>query len=270
MARPLWQGSISFGLVQIPVGLVRAEDGGEELSFTLLDDKDHSPVGYRHVNKNTGEEVPKERRIKGYEVDKGKYVILTDDDFKRANVKATETIDILSFVDPGEIPVTRFERPYWITPLPRGAKACELLTEALTKTGKVGIATLVLRNRQHLCAVVPHEGSLVLELLRFDDEIGEKPAVSHPKIQAAELDMAVKLVEGMHVPFAELKVKDTYHDDLMKLIEERSAHPEKIPAPAPSKRDDGGEVVDIMSLLKKSVAERGAAKPARKSHRKRA
>src|ERR1044071_1976560 len=131
MARPLWQGSISFGLVQIPVGLVRAENAAEGLSFTLLDAKDHAPVGYKHVNKATGEEVPKERRIKGYEVEKGQYVVLDDDDFKRANVKATETIDIIGFVDVGEIPLTRYEKPYYIAPQTRGTKPYRLLHDAL-------------------------------------------------------------------------------------------------------------------------------------------
>lgn len=123
MGRPLWQGAISFGLVQIRVGLHRAERPGEDLSFTLLDAEDHAPVGYRHVNRKTGEEVPKERRVKGYEVSKGKYVILDDDDFKRANVRASETIDILTFVPPTEISVLRFERPYFVAPSKRGAKA---------------------------------------------------------------------------------------------------------------------------------------------------
>jgi DNA end-binding protein Ku len=253
MARPLWNGSISFGLVQIPVGLVTAENSAEELSFTLLDAKDHAPVGYRHVNKVTGEEVPKERRVKGYEVKKGEYVILDDDDFKRANVKATETIDIVGFVD--EVPVMRWERPYYIAPQKRGTKAYALLRDALVKTGKVGIATFVLRNRQHLCAVVPEGDVLVLELLRFDEEVAGAPEIEggHPRLAAAEIEMATKLVEGMSTTFDELKVKDTYHDDLMEIIHERAKHPEKVPEPHNVVEKPSGEVVDIMALLKKSV-----------------
>lgn len=267
MDRPIWQGAISFGLVQIPVGLYRAERPGEDLSFTLLDAEDHAPVGYRHVNKKTGEEVPKERRVKGYEVSKGQFVILDDEDFKRANVKASETIDILTFVPPSEIPVVRFERPYFIEPTERGAKAYKLLHDGLSETGKVGVATFVLRNRQHLCALLPVDGAIVLEILRFDDEIMATPDVPHPAITKAELAMAKMLIDGMNQPFSSLHVKDTYHADLLRLIEERAKHPEAIPEPLPTATAGrrGGDVVDIMSLLKKSVEEK-VRRPHGKAH----
>jgi DNA end-binding protein Ku len=256
MARPMWKGSLSFGLVQIPVGLHTAEGNPEtDLSFTLLDKKDHSPVGYKHVNKVTGEEVPKERRIKGFEVEKGKYVILTEDDFKRANVKATETVDILGFVEPEEIPVTRFEKPYYVVPEKRGLKAYVLLRDALVSANKVGIATVVLRQRQHVCAVVPVDDMLVLEILRYGEEIREAPAMEDelPRVSDAELEMAMRLIEGMETTFDEIKVEDKYHEDLMHIIEERAENPEAIPEPLPKEKKPRGEVVDIMSLLKKSV-----------------
>lgn len=264
MARPLWSGSISFGLVQIPVGLHAAEDHEESLSLTLLDKKDHAPVGYRHVNKVTGEEVPKERRVKGYEVAKNEYVILTEDDFKRANVRATETIDIHTFVDASEIPVTRFERPYYVAPSKKGLKPYRLLLDALTRTNKVGIATMVMRQRQHLCAVMPMDDVLVLEILRYDyevapaEELGISDEMKAVDVTRAELEMAERLIEGMAAPFATQKFRDTYHDDLMALIEERRAHPEHVPEPLPKEKKRVGQVVDIMALLKKSVEERAA------------
>lgn len=269
MARPLWSGSISFGLVQIPIGLHTAEDHEESISLTLLDKKDHAPVGYRHVNKVTGEEVPKERRIKGYEVAKGEYVILTEEDFKRANVRATETVDIHSFVEPGEIPVTRYEKPYYVAPTKKGAKPYRLLLDALKRTNKVGIATMVMRQRQHLCAVMPMGDVLVLEILRYDYEIqpvkelGITDDLKDVSVTKAELEMAERLIEGMAAPFTTQKIRDTYHDDLMKLIEERREHPEHIPEPLPREKKRAGQVVDIMSLLKKSVEERAGGRSAK-------
>jgi DNA end-binding protein Ku len=282
MARSMWSGSISFGLVQIPVGLYTAENREEGIRLTLLDSNDMSPVGYRHINKNTGEEVPKERRVKGYEVAKDEYVILTDEDFKRANVKATETIDIHSFVDAGDIPITRFEKPYYMAPPKKGTKAYALLLQALHRTGKVGLATFVMRQRQHLCAVVPMDDVLVLEILRYDYEIadpaeqGVAPELESVKLSSAEIEMAERLIEGMAAPFSTVELRDTYHDDLLALIEERRDHPEHIPTPLPKEKKPSGKVVDIMSLLKKSVEERatghgGAAADKRaKPERKRA
>lgn len=265
MARPVWSGSISFGLVQIPVGLHVAEKDVEGLKFTLLDEKDLSPVGYKHVNKVTGEEVPKERRVKGVEVEKDEYVVLTDEDFKAANPKATETIDIVKFVDPEEIPPQRFEKPYYLAPQKRGAKAYVLLRDALRKTGKVAIATFVLRQRQHLCAVMPHEDGLVLEILRYDHEVVEledadvlPEDLSHVKVSPAEVQMAETLVEGMTAPFDTHDIVDTYNEDLKKLVEERRAHPEKGHHPPPKPKKEHAEVVDIMTLLKRSVEQQAA------------
>jgi DNA end-binding protein Ku len=264
------EGSISFGLVQIPVGLHTAAGTPEtSLDFTLLDKKDHAPVGYKHVNKVTGEEVPKERRIKGYEVEKGKYVILSEEDFKRANVKATETIDIVGFVDPEEIPVLRFEKPYYVAPEKRGVKAYAILRDALAAANKVGVATVVFRNRQHLCAVVPVDDFIVLEILRYGEEIRDAPAIDAdaPKISDAELEMAMRLIEGMSTHFDDIEVKDKYHEDLLHLIEERAAHPEQVPEPLPKEKKPRGEVVDIMALLKQS-AERDEPPRERKPKRR--
>ena len=262
MARPLWSGNISFGLVQIPVGILSAERHSDDLSMTLLDVRDHAPVGYKHVNKATGEEVPKELRVKGYEVDKNQYVILTDADFKAANVKATETIEIHSFVDAEEIPSLRFERPYWLSPQRKGQKPYVLLRQALQMTGKVAVATVVMRARQYLCVVFPVGDALALQTLRYDDELLAPDDVDLPKqlegvsVKPAEIEMAAKLVEGMAGPFDTADFKDTYQDDLRAIIEERRAHPERAPEIPPHAEKPADDVLDLMSLLQRSVEER--------------
>lgn len=259
--RPLWSGVIGFGLVQIPVGMHSAEEHGDDLAMTLLDKKDHSPVGYKHYNKVTGEEVPKERRVKGYEVSKDKYVVLSDKDFKAANVKATETIDIQSFVDADDVPAIHYDRPYYLSPLKKGAKPYVLLRDALAKTGKVGIATFVMRGRQHLCAVYAVDDVLALQTLRYEDEV--RPAdeleidAELKKVHAkpAEVEMAAKLVEGMEGPFDIGEIHDSYKDDLMAVIDARKKDPEYIPeVKKPAATVDAG--IDLMALLQESVSSR--------------
>ena len=261
MAHAIWTGSISFGLVQIPVGVTSAIESAESLSFTLLDRQDRSPIGYKQVNKTTGEEVPKERRVKGYEVAKNEYVIINDEDFKRANVKATETIDIHSFVDLKSIPLLRFEKPYYLSPQKAGLKAYALLLEALQQTGKVAIATMVMRQRQYLCAIIPHDHGLILEMLRYDYELGEPEPVDVPKVTPAQVKMAITLIEGMsQSTFDTRAIKDTYHDDMLALIEHRRAHPDVEPEALPKAKRAKGGPADIMELLRASVAKHSVAK----------
>lgn len=257
MARSIWSGSISFGLVQIPVGVITAEQGSDKsLSFTLLDKRDMSPIGYRQVNKVTGEEVPKEERVKGYEVAKNEYVIVDEEDFKRANVKATETIDIHAFVELERIPILRFEKPYYLEPQKKGLKAYALLREALEETGKVAVATMVMRGRQYLCAILPYADTLVLEMLRYDHELKEPESHDLPKITEAEVKMAEVLIEGMtRDDFDTSDIKDTYYEDLLKLIEARRDNPEEGRAPVPkAPKTKATPATDIMELLKASVA----------------
>lgn len=265
MARPIWSGSISFGLVQIPVGVTAAEKASEtSLSFTLLDKRDMSPIGYKQVNKNTGEEVDKEHRVKGYEVAKNEYVIVDEEDFKRANVKATETIDIHAFIPAERIPLLRFEKPYYLEPQKKGLKAYALLREALADTGKAAIATMVMRGRQYLCAIVPFEDALVLEMLRYDHELRAPDALDLPKVTAAEVKMAETLIEGMSADELDTSgIKDTYYEDLRRLIEERRDNPEAGRA-APTKRaaQRATPASDIMELLKASVAKHKRGKAA--------
>src|SRR5947209_13813875 len=195
----IWKGSISFGLVSIPVALHPATKR-EELSFRLLRAKDLSPVNYKRVAEADGKEVPWEQIVKGYEYEKGKFVVLKDDDFKRVDLEATDTIDIVDFVDLAEINPIYFMKPYYMEPQRGGGPAYVLLRDVLARSNKAGIAKVVIRNRQHLAAVKANGNALVLELLHFADELVD---VSHLDIPAAktpgkrELDMATVLVDKM-------------------------------------------------------------------------
>ena len=268
MPRALWKGAISFGLVTIPVGLYSAEDR-REMSFSMLDRRDLSPVGYQRVNKESGKEVPWKEIVKGYEYRKGKYVVLSDEDFKRANVKATQTVDILAFVDAREIPPLYYDTPYYLAPEKRAEKAYALLREALRKSGKVGVATVVIRKRQHLALVQPMEKVLVLDTLRYHDELKswselDVPAAGTKALGDKELDMALKLVESMSDEWKPEKYKDSYREDILARVKQKvkAGETEEITEPGEEEKPaKGAEIIDLMSLLKKSV-EGGKAAPA--------
>lgn len=268
MPRAIWKGSISFGLVSVPVSLYPGEKR-DELHLSLLDSKDFSPVGYKRVNKASGEEVPGERIVRGYEYEKGEYVVLTEEDLKRANVEATQTVQIVDFVDGDKIPLAFYDRPYYLEPQKRGEKAYALLRETLKRTGKVGIAKVVLRTREHLAALIPQGDMLMLDLLRYHDEIRPVEELHLPHgdleelgISDKELDMAERLVESMVEEWQPERYHDEYRDDLLQLVEQRVASGqthviEAGPAEAPPRR---AEVIDLMTQLKRSVEERRAAK----------
>jgi len=263
MPRAIWSGSLGFGLVQIPVTLHAAEES-DELSLTLLDKRDFSPVGYERINKKTGKEVKWEDTVKGYESGPGKYVVLTDHDFAEANPKSTHQIDILDFVELSEIDPHYIDKPYVVVPEKYGKKSYALLREVMKRSGKAGIAKLVLRTRQHLCAVIPHGKALSLLVLRFADELRGTSDLELPDenlkklgITSKELDMAEKLVTGMVDKWQPEKYRDDYRKDLLALIHARakagdvnsvSKEPSKaVRAPKP------GKVVDLVALLAKSV-----------------
>lgn len=259
MQRAIWQGSISFGLVQIPVGLFGAEDR-DELNFDLLDRRDMSPVGYQRINKTTGEPVAWDDIVKGYEYEGGRYVTVDKQDFERANVKATRTIDIVHFTDPAALDTLYFEKPYYILPDERGAKPYVLLREALRRQNKIGIARVVIRTREHLAAVLVHGDVLVLELLRWPSELVPDTELELPHdgaraVSAAELRLAERLIVETTEPFAPEAFHDTYREDLLRLIHRKIEEGDKIyaePLPAP---DDPTEVVDIMVLLRRSLGQ---------------
>ena len=275
MARSIWKGSITFGLVNIPVGLYSAEKREETVSFHLLDRRNMSRVKYKRVNEKTGREVPWDETVRGYEIEGGKHVVLSDDDLQRASPEKTQTIDILDFVDAEEIGPTFFDKPYYLAPDKKGAKSYALLRETLRRTSKVGIAKVVIRTKQYLAAVLVEEQAIVLNILRFAHELRDPKELDLPSgkegVSERELDMAERLVEGMVSDWDPEKYRDDYYKDLKKLIKERveagelEESPEAPPAPKPER---GGQVVDLMALLKRSVEDKPGRKPARKAAKK--
>lgn len=219
--RAIWRGSISFGLVQIPVGMVAAERT-DELSFHQLDKRDNSPIGYQRINKATGEKVEWENIVKGYEVSKGQFVIVESEDFEKANVRANQTIDIQDFVNVNDIPLAYFERPYHLIPDGRTAKAYVVLRDAMKKKKLVAIALVVIRTRQHLCAVIPTDKGLDLELLRFNHELKRASVHAEEKATAKEVALAEHLIDSMVSEWDPSKYKDSYRDDLLAAIREKS------------------------------------------------
>lgn len=274
MARPLWNGSIAFGLVQIPVGLYGAEER-DEISFKLLDKSDLSPVGYERINKETGKKVEYKNIVRGYEYEKGEFVVLSDEELAHANVQSSQTIDISLFVDRKEIDPMLIERPLYVMPAKQGQKAYRLLLETLEKTGRAGIAQVVLRTRQHLAALVPRGDVLVLLMLRYAHELRTPSEIDHPSakkanVSAAERKMAEQLVEGMSGDFTAKEFRDTYYDDVMALVDKKvkSGKPTAITHPKMPKQKLA-KVVDLADLLAKSLAsKKGAHPPAHKAPHK--
>jgi DNA end-binding protein Ku len=261
MPRALWKGAISFGLVHVPVALYPAART-EGVSFDMIDKRDFAPVGYKRYNKRTGEEVGRENIVKGYEYEKGEYVVVTDEDFKQANVEATQTVDIVAFVNAASVAPYYFDTPYYLEPGKRGEKGYTLLREVLRATGRIGIANVVIRSRQHLAAVVPLERVLVMNTLRFANEIRPLSELGLPGsgrggLNDKEIAMAQRLVDDMTVDWDAGQYRDTYTDDLMRRIEERVRAGETHAVTSPSKDAEpsrrGAEVIDLVSLLRRSL-----------------
>lgn len=275
MARSIWKGSITFGLVNIPVGLYSAEKREETVSFHMLDRRNMARLRYKRVNEETGKEVPWEDTVRGYEIEGGKHVVISDEDLERASPEKTQTVDILDFVDAGEISPLFFDKPYYLGPEKRGAKSYALLRETLRRTNKVGIAKVVIRTKQSLAAVLVEEDAIVLNILRFPHELRDTSELDLPKgkegVSERELDMAERLVEGMVSDWEPEKYRDDYYKDLKKLIKERvdAGQLEESPeAPPKPKAEPGGKVVDLMALLKQSVEDKPGRKPAHKAAKK--
>ncbi len=276
--RGLWKGAISFGLVNIPVRAISSKEQ-PDLHFTLLDPSNLSPIGYKYYNKATGEEVSHSDLIKGYKYGSGTYVLMSTADFKQANPKATQTIDIETFVDLTEIDPVFFERAYYLQPLNGAEKAYSLLCSALHKTGKVAIAKVVLHTKQHLVALVPRGSYLLLELLRFAEDVKELREIDSrfdaKKTKTQEVEMAEQLIDRMSGSWKPETYKNTYREDIMKTVKAkfRAGKATEITEETSDKKEsDGAQVLDLMPLLRKSLAEEGKKsalkrKTARKSSR---
>jgi len=270
MARAIWKGNISFGLVNIPIALYPATRR-EELKFRLLRKSDLSPVNYKRVAEKDGKEVAWDQIVKGYEYEKGKYVVLKDEDFQRVDLEATQTVDIKDFVDQEEIDPMFFYKPYYLEPQKGGDKAYALLRDSLKDTKKVGVAKVVIKTRQYLAGVKPEDGVLVLELMHFADELADPEKLHLPKkmeVGKREMTMAKSLIDGMTSKWEPEKYKDDYREALMDVIEEKVEAGGKEIEEKPRKAPKPTKVIDLVSVLQKSLEQTGGKKKATAKSRK--
>jgi DNA end-binding protein Ku len=274
--RAIWKGSISFGLVNIPIALYPATRK-EELKFRLLRSKDLSPVNYKRVAEKDGKEVPWGDIVKGYEYEKGKFVVLNEKDFQRVDLEATQTVDIQDFVDLDEIDPMYFYKPYYLEPQKGGDKAYVLLREALADGKKVGIAKVVIKTRQYLAGVKALKHALVLELMHFADELLDAEKLNVPKkveVGKREKEMAEALVKSMSSKWDPEKYKDDYRDALMEVIEEKVESGGKEIEEKPKEKKPSTKVIDLVAVLQESLKAQTAGKkkraPKKAKHHKKA
>lgn len=262
MARAIWKGTISFGLVNVPVELYPAAQS-HSLSFSMLDKRDFSPVGYKRYNKSTGAEVPWNDIVKGYEYEKDQYVVMSDEDFRRANAQQAKSVEISTFVDAKSIPPQYFETPYYLVPGERAQKVYALLRETMRSTNKVGVGQVVIRTTHHLAAVMPVGDALMMTTLRYSNELRKQKEFDFPPLSLKEvgvtpkeLELAQKLVADMSGEFNPEEFEDTYNEDLMKRIEEKIQQGETHVLTKPEHEAAEGrsaQVIDLMELLKRSI-----------------
>ena len=279
--RPIWKGSISFGLVTIPIAVLPATSSSEKVSFKLLRKGDLSPIRYKRIAEIDGKEVPWDHIVKGYQYEKGKFVVFEEKDFDSVELESTDTIAIQDFVEVARINPIFFNTPYYLEPMKGGAGAYALLRDVLAETGKVGIAKVTMRSREHLAAIKANGPLLVMELMHFAHEIAPAEAIKVPaekKLGAREKTMAKTLVDQMSSEWNPDRYKDEYSTALMKLIEQKikaggkevPGHKRQVPAAT--------NVVDLVKVLQESLSASGKSKPAaratkakkRVAHRKRA
>ncbi len=262
----IWKGSLTFGLVNVPVEL-RTAVKTDHISFRQLHEKDLSPIKYERVSQKTGETVPYSEIVKGYEYAKGKFVVVTDEDFEAAKLEASKTIDIMDFVQESEIDPRHFETPYFLVPAKGGEKAYALLREAMRNGGAVGIGTIILRQSQHLAGVKVVGDALVLELMRFSSELVPLDEYNFPEadvVRPQELKMAEQLVQNLAEPFAPEKYTDEYRENLMKVIKAKMKG-KKIAVAEPAEEPEDTKVVDLMARLQASLAGAGKAKGSKRA-----
>jgi DNA end-binding protein Ku len=263
MPRPIWSGTISFGLVSVPVRMFSATES-KELRFHFLDKRDLAPIGYDKVRRDNGKHVDNDQVVRGFEVEKGRYVPLEDEDLDRLDVELTKTIDICDFVDLEEIDPIYFRKAYYLAPQDDAEKAYRLLVRALEETAKVAIAKIVIRNKQHLAAIRPWQKTLVLETMYYADEVRQPEKVDgRVNLRKPEVEMAKSLVENLSEAFDPSKYDDTYRKELLALLRAKAKGK---PLPEPEAAEEG-EVVDLMAALRESVQN---TKKRRSTSRKRA
>ncbi|MGH7757043.1 MAG: Ku protein, partial [Vulcanimicrobiaceae bacterium] len=255
MAHAIWSGSVNFGLVTIPVKVFTAVKGND-LSFNMIHAKDGGRIKYERVCSVDGKPVAWDEIVKGYEYEKGEYVTLSDDDFKKASPEATQSVEILEFVELDKINPMFFDKPYYLEPTKQGRHAYALLREALSASNRVAIARVVLRSKEYICAVKPNGDALLMELMHWAEELVEASSLELPasaKLPEAEMKMAMMLIDSMTVDaFEPEKFTNKYHDELLAMIEARAAGKE-LPEPA-KKAAPRGNVVDLMDVLQRSLA----------------
>jgi DNA end-binding protein Ku len=250
MPRPIWSGTISFGLVSVPVRMYSATES-KELKFHFLHKEDLAPIGYDKVRRDTGEHVDPDDIVRGFEIEKGRFVELTEEDLDRLDIELTHSIDICDFVNIDEIDPIYFRKAYYLLPQDGAEKPYRLLLRALDESGKVAIAKVVIRKKQHLAALRPWNGVILLETMYFADEIRKPESVDvGGKLRSAEVEMARSLVDNLSDSFDPKKYDDTYRKELLDLLREKAETGE---ISAPAEEPEEAEVVDLMSALRESV-----------------
>ncbi len=272
MPRVIWKGAISFGLVHVPV-VLHPGARRSNLDFDWVDQRDMAPVGYQRINKVTGKTIESEHIAKGYQYEKGEYVLMSDEDFRQANPTATQTVEIVCFVKAEELPPYYFETPYYMVPDKRGTKGYVLLRETLRKSERIGIANVILHTKQHLAAVMVVDDMLVLNTMRYADEIIARDDLDVPAgnlekagVSSREADMARRLVDDMTEPFDPSQFRDAYREDLLARIEEKidagQTHTLTEPSHDGPRERGSAKVIDLVSMLKKSIESRTGRKSA--------
>lgn len=273
MPRPIWKGFITFGLINIPVTLYSAEKRSQ-LHFHLVDSRNQARVHYERINDESGKEVPWDKIVKAYEYEKGNYVILKDEELKNAAIEATQTIDLINFVEANDINDIYFDKPYYLVPDKKAIKGYVLLREVLKSAEKIGIAKVVIRTRQYLCALEPCGDSLMLNLLRYGHEI--VPAenfdfpdkkISEYKISPQELKLTEQLITKMTTKWQAKKYKDDYQTKVMGMIEKKIKHKGKLPATKKASIKSSDNVIDFVSAIKKSLASKKTKAKLTKAHK---
>lgn len=271
MPRAIWKGAVSFGLVHIPVALVSAT-ASKGVDFDWLDKRSMDPVGYKRINKVSGEEMDRENIVKGVQYEKGRYVVLSEEEIRAAHPVSTQTIEIFSFVDSSQIPLPNIDTPYYLAPDKRGEKVYALLRETLRQTNKVALALVVLHTRQYLSALMPLDDALVLVKLRWPAEVRSLDTLElsaeakKAELKKGELDMAKRLVEDMSGDWTPEDYTDQFEAKIMELVD-RKAHEGKIEEveTAEDTGKQGADVIDLTELLKRSLGGKTGPKAAGKA-----